>query len=308
MIKKLLFLIFSGLLVSCGGTGDNTSNTPPVVNNPLEIIPIHDTVPNVDYINANDIILYVGFENNQVGTYTEELFDADFDNHWQRIDGIAAIIDNNDNKKLAITSPANKYKKGLWAGKDLAEYNELYLSFKVNFDKEYDFSLGGKLPGLGALNTNLRDADNNQLTPTGCKVITKDPDAGFSLRSMFKENGKAIGYFYYQNNPSTDNCGEQVPYMYNGTSFAFKREKTYLIEQYVKMNDAGLANGIVTIHVNGFKVLEKTGLMFSENRLYKINQLFINIWHGGNSIDWAPSVNSTVVLDDVALSSVALSY
>ena len=238
------------------------------------------------------------------------MFDADFHNSWQNINGTAKIVDRENSLKLAVTNPKGQIKKGIWAGKDLNEFDSLYFSYQIEFGSNYDFSMGGKMPGLSGLNANV-DA-----TPDGCSAAGQKPDAGFSVRSMFRENGRAIGYFYHQNNPNLGNpsnpgkknCGEEIDFRYNGSNFSFQRGKTYLIEQFVKMNDAHQANGIVTVHVNGHKVLERKNMMLGESRKYGINNLFFYLWHGGSTDRWAPDRDSTAYFDNVLFSTEPVSY
>ncbi|NQZ91788.1 MAG: hypothetical protein HRT97_05520 [Moritella sp.] len=315
-MKKILPCIFITLfLTACGGSGsdanDNDQSDIPVVPEiPVDVpvvpevpeVPadpenIHDVVPDVDY-NSSSIFDYVNFDERTNGEYTEDMFDTDFNNEWESITGSANILDRNGSKVLAITHPKDHYKKGISSGKNLNEFNELYFSYQITFGKNYDFSMGGKMPGLAGLNPNVSEK------PDGCKTIGEDE--GFSLRSMFREDGRAIGYFYHQD--KTKSCGDEIDYQHEGENFSFKREKTYLIEQYVKMNDANQANGIVTIYVNGFKVLERTNMTFSENGIHGINYQFIQLWHGGNSDGWAVDRDSTAYLDEFTLSTQPLSY
>lgn len=300
-MKKLLICVFTGtLLVACGGSSTNPDNQgpDPVPSPDLDPAKIHDVVPYVDYENAPGIIDKIDFENRQVDTYTESMFNTDFNNEWGSITGSANIINENNSNKLAVTHPVGHYKKGISAGKELNEFNELYFSYEITFGKDYDFSMGGKMPGLSGLNPNV------SAKPDGCKTIGEDE--GFSLRSMFREDGRAIGYFYHQD--KTKSCGDEIDYQHEGQNFSFKREKTYLIEQFVKMNDANQANGIVTIYVNGFKVLEKTNMTFSENGIYGINYQYFQLWHGGNDSGWAVDRDSTAYFDNVVLSTQPLSY
>lgn len=308
MKKILLALLSSQILFGCGGSGSTPEKPEVIIVQPNIDEQIHNEVPTVNY-QSSSIIKLIDFNSRQASDYTEDMFDTDFELHWQRIDGIAKIIDVNGDMKLAITSPKNEVKKGIHAGKDLTDATELYFLYELTFNANYDFAKGGKLPGLGGLNL----TDTNETKPTGCQVEGQLADRGFSLRSMFREDGRAILYAYYQNNPNIalgdgKACGEAFAYQHNGKDFFFQKAKTYLIEQYVKINDANQANGIVTIHVNGFKVLEKTDMVFSENGHYSINQLFIDIWHGGSTSDWAPSVDSTLVIDNIVLSDAPLTY
>lgn len=296
-MKKILLGIFTGtFLVACGGGSSSTDNNNQT--DPLDPSKIHDVVPYVNYNNAPGIIDNIDFEHQQNGEYTSTMFNTDFNNEWGNVTGEANIVDINGSSKLAVTHPKGHYKKGISGGKDLNEFDELYFSYQITFGKDYDFSMGGKMPGLAGLNP---DASNK---PDGCDSVGEDD--GFSLRSMFREDGRAIGYFYHQD--KTEKCGDEIDYQHEGKNFSFKREKTYLIEQYVKMNDANQANGIVTIYVNGFKVLERRNMTFSENGVHAINYQYTQLWHGGNSSDWAVDRDSTAYFDHFTLSSQPISY
>ncbi|QFI37628.1 hypothetical protein FR932_07110 [Moritella marina ATCC 15381] len=301
-MKKLLLCIFTGtFLTACGGSSSNDDNPqtgPGPIPPPTDPSHIHDVVPNVDYNNAQGIIDSVDFENQQNGEYTSSMFNSDFNNEWGDVTGRANIITMDGSNKLAVTHPKDTYKKGINAGKKLIEHDELYFSYQINFGKDYDFSMGGKLPGLAGLNSQVSGK------PDGCSTVGEDE--GFSLRSMFREDGRAIGYFYHQD--KTKDCGDEIDYQHEGKNFSFKREKTYLIEQYVKMNDANQANGIVTIYVNGFKVLERNDMTFSENGIHAINYQYTQLWHGGNNDKWAVDRDSTAYLDHFTLSTEPLSY
>jgi len=318
MKKIVLLLLSSQFLFACGGSSSSSKSDEVVVDKTNIDEQIHNEIPTVDY-QSSSVITLIDFNSRQAVEYTEDMFDTDFDLHWQRIgdgsvsvDGLANIVNVNNDMKLAITSPRDKIKHGIHAGKDLTRADELYFLYELTFSTGYDFAKGGKLPGLGGLNL----LDENIVKPTGCDIEGQKVDAGFSLRSMFKENGAAVLYAYHQNNPNmnlptTDGkygCGEEISYQHNGKDFSFRTAKTYLVEQRVKVNDANQANGAVTIHVNGFKVLDKSDMTFSENGHYSINQLFIDIWHGGSKSDWAPKVDSTVVIDNIVLSDAPLTY
>lgn len=283
--------------VLCGRDYPTESQTPGLPFEALAPADIHDVVPPVDYTSAA-IIDYINFENRHEGEYTEDMFNHDFDNQWGDISGSASILTVDGSKVLSVTSPEHFYKKGISSGKQFSDYDELYFSYQITFHADYDFSMGGKLPGLAGLNPDV------STKPDGCNHVGEDD--GFSLRSMFREEGRAIGYFYHQD--STESCGEEIDYQHEGANFSFKRDKTYLLEQYVKMNDKNQANGIVELYVNGFKVLERTDMTFSENLEYAINYHFFQLWHGGDNDDWAVDRDSTAYFNHIALSSEPLSY
>jgi hypothetical protein len=250
----------------------------PPAPTPTPVPPATNTIDELPPLDYSGAFVHQDFNHRQVGPYTEDELDTDLVLRWQTLNGPAAIVDVAGDKKFSISAIAGQIKKGLWSAKDLNELEEVYFSYQVTFTGNYDFKLGGKLPGVAGLNFDLKDINGNQFNPDGCKKVTANQ--GFSLRSMFRENGRAVGYFYHQNNPrmSSDNCGEQVQYVHNGEDFHFKRDTAYVVEQYVKMNTANNADGIVRIYVNGHKVLDRDNMVFGQDRLYAINHLYFYLW------------------------------
>ncbi len=157
-MKKTIFaLLSSQILFACGGSGSTPEKPEVIVEQPNIDEQIHNEVPTVDYLSSS-VIKLVDFNSRQEIDYTEDMFDADFDLHWQwigksgeHIDGVAKIIDVNGDMKLAITSLKDEIKVGIHAGKDLTEANELYFLYELTFNGDYDFTKGGKLPGIGGL-------------------------------------------------------------------------------------------------------------------------------------------------------------
>ncbi|MDA9557382.1 hypothetical protein N9R79_07780 [Vibrio sp.] len=270
---------------------------------------IHTTLPNIDYTHAS-IIQYISFDQRDIGEYTGELFKEDFHSAWGRLDAPAVIESHGTNKQLTLLIPKDKIKKGMHGAIALSNHNTLHFSYKVRFKEDYDFRLGGKLPGLGGLNKNV----DRSIYPTGCRSEGQKPDHGFSLRVMFREQGKAVGYFYHQDNPNinngrgNNNCGEDVPYQHKGDDFYFIPGQTYLIEQSVTMNSPNESNGRVHVYINGNRVLMRDNMVFSQTGQYGINTILLDIWHGGSQDNWAPQVNSAITIDDFALSTEPLSY
>jgi hypothetical protein len=254
----------------------------------------------VDYDNADGIIHRADFENRQIGSYDKNDFKSDTNAAWVATLN-ASIVNKDGSLKLKVTSKEYTVKKGISSTRNLDDYSELYFSYEMTIDSDFHFSIGGKLPGLAGRNPAVSQI------PDGCKAVGVND--GFSLRSMFREDGRAIGYFYHQDNPLRNgNCGEEIEYTHNGENFKWIVGKTYVVEQFVKMNDAQQANGIVTIHVNGFKVLERTDMTFSESGVHGVNYGFFQFWHGGSSSRWAPHRDSIIYFDNITISEKSLTY
>jgi len=286
--------------------GDDVVTPIDPIEPPPPVEPVGDinTVPPLDTSGA---LWVVNFENHTEGTdYTDNVADGDFNFQWETISAKTSTIVNG---RWEMLIPKDQIKKGVHAAKDIVPTESVYFGYEIEFHAGYDFSTGGKLPGLVGLNKDLKKANGNQVYPDGCNAEGQGPDEGFSLRSMFRENGRAIGYFYHQGNPLLNGyCGEEIDYMHNGEPFSFTPGVSYYVETYAQMNDAHQANGIVRIWVNGQLVLERTDMVLGESRIYDINHMMFYFWHGGSSSSWAPSVDSLMSFDNVILSTSPISH
>lgn len=145
------------------------------------------------------------------------------------------------------------------------------LSYSVKFDEGYDWTAGGKLPGLcdsGALLSLLTPPatcfKNNSVQcapmwgllifwnatecdakldgvrcwwcdadcPTGCKNMDEHP--GWSSRIMFRPGGAAESYMYYPNMKDFGTCGKSWP-----TPFNFSPGAWHQVTLYIKLNEGG---------------------------------------------------------------------
>ncbi len=56
------------------------------------------------------------------------------------------------------------------------------------------------------------------------------------------------------------------------------------MEQYLKMNEPGLHNGVITAWVDGHQVFGKNDIMFRTVDSLKIEQIWFNFYHGGSAV------------------------
>jgi len=88
-----------------------------------------------------------------------------------------------------------------WKHDLINSYDELFFAYKIRFGADFDFSLGGKLPGLAG-----RTANSGGNVPNGTD--------GWSGRIMWKSNGKIVQYVYHpdqsQNLPYGDDFDWEI--------------------------------------------------------------------------------------------------
>lgn len=146
------------------------------------------------------------------------------------------------------------------------------LSYDLKFAEDFDFSRGGKLPGIGP-----------EEHVTGGKPMHPD---GWSARPMWREDGLLTSYTYHQDKP------ERNGHYSRSNGFFFTRGKFHAVTVVVAVNSArGKKDGRVEIYVDGELQVthENLDLHASDNpeRAYA-GRLLFTTFHGGNDSSWAP--------------------
>jgi hypothetical protein len=160
----------------------------------------------------------------------------------------------------------------------LAPGRDYLLEYRLRFDTGYDFSRGGKIPGLAG-----------GTAPTGC---VQTDGSGFSARMMWRQNGKLIGYIYDLDQRVP--CGEGID-----TPVNFNPGQWYSIKERVRINTARNHDGLLQIWVDDKLVIDQKNRAYmieGPNRL--INQVLFHSFFGGSTQDWAPSRNCTISFSD----------
>jgi hypothetical protein len=145
--------------------------------------------------------------------------------------------------------------------------NEAYLRYFVRFPMGFDFVKGGKLPGL-----------------YGGTVVSgrKIPDGtnGFSTRYMWRTNGAGEVYAYL---PTSVAHGTSL----GRGSWFWPTGVWTEVQQRVKLNTPGQADGEVRVWLNGTPVLTATGLTMRSDPGLQVDGLFFSTFFGGGDASWA---------------------
>jgi len=174
-------------------------------------------------------------------------------------------------------------KKGDNLGADLrlylkdngGEVDELFFRYYLRLGDDWDPTVeGGKLPGLaGTYGT------------AGWGGRRSDGSNGWSLRGSF---GRAFAadsplhglnqlgtYAYYADMPGTYGDGWFWP------GALLQRNRWYAIEQQVRLNTPGAADGLFRVWVDGRLVMERQQLRIRTVARLRIEMVWMNIFHGG---------------------------
>ncbi len=227
-----------------------------------------------------------------------------------------------------------KYPKGEVRSKDsgaqwkwsVPDNQELYLSYWIKFDPDFEFVKGGKLPGFCGGSCNAG----------GDKPNGKD---GWSARLMWQPEGGMIAYVYHKNqatdygdsfhfminppkiyvsapeNPVAGSCviGSKT----NPSCFDLSKEirlekgRWYKMTEYVKVNNFGKKDGAIKAWIDGSFVLDVEGFEFRSGSYaggnpLLIDTVFFSTFFGGNEKTWAPGKDVYSYFDDFTVSKYPL--
>jgi hypothetical protein len=150
---------------------------------------------------------------------------------------------------------------------------DITLNYVVRFSPDFDWGKGGKLPGLGGGNktTGGRPADGYN---------------GFSVRPMWRANGKAEAYVYH--------AGQEGRY---GDSFALPEDfhlptdEDIFVTLLVRLNHPDRADGTLELTFTtktSRQSLHRDNLVWRKSTDLKVSALLFETFHGGNDLSWAP--------------------
>jgi hypothetical protein len=166
-------------------------------------------------------------------------------------------------------------------GREAENPESLYFRYYVQFEEGFDFRLGGKLPGLMGGGDSWKRSGGNQ--PDGTN--------GWTLRLMWQKEGKAVVYAYLPEGTAYNRTswGTSIP-----LNIRFQPGEWHRIEQLVRVNTIGKADGQLTVWIDGEKVLYLDDVIYrtSDTPAGTPGGFYFSTFHGGNSQDWAPEKTS----------------
>jgi hypothetical protein len=224
----------------------------------------------------SDVLLTCDFENDEwwkVWGATKQPVNTSFAEGPQAFGG--------NGRSLRVTTPRGehtgtsydyKFRKRIGS-----EPDEIYFRYYLKFDPDWKHATsGGKLPGISGT--------YGRAGWGGRKVNGRD---GWSARGLFEtRNGAdstAIGFYCYH----ADMRGRY------GEHWRFQPRlehgRWYCVEQYCKLNTLGESgsrgknDGILRGWIDGQVAFEKTDIRFRDVESLKIEEIWINVYHGGET-------------------------
>jgi hypothetical protein len=232
----------------------------------------------------------IDFENLTAGVYTEAALESQWGRvGWRRLEDRGQIVADPDSVRGQVLRVS--YPQGAVGGRvggvqflvPLAPAPEYWLSYYVLFEDGFDFRRGGKLPGL----------------TSGGSVYTggthPEQGEGWSARYMWKQGGDPIVYLYYVDMPGR--WGENLAL----GDAKFVPGRWHHLVQHIRVNTPDGADGLLEVWFDGEKVLERTDLRLRIGRQGEIDSFFFSTFHGGNTPDYAPRVDSAARFDGFSI-------
>jgi len=230
----------------------------------------------------------VDFDGHPAGPYEMRIFRRDWANAFLgKFHQRASIAAEPNGKSLRVIYPKGSLGPNEGGGafrQRLAPLGSRSLSYRVLFEKGFDFRRGGKLPGLGGGKSN-----------TGGEKPTGD---GWSARYMWGEDGK-LGLYLYHLDQKTK-YGDRIELKANAIPGQW-----ITLRQTVQVNAPGKADGRIRVWVDEKLALDRKKLRLRgkvKPEVALIDQFMFSTFHGGSTRDWAPRRDSHARFDDFVIS------
>jgi len=175
--------------------------------------------------------------------------------------------------------------------------NQACIRYRVRFSKDFDFSLGGKLPGLEGVAPGVSPS-----VPAGGG---NPGDKGWSGRMMWVGPeayswagpvNMAVSYMYGPEQEST--YGDNVRW-----NEAFGDGRWHRVKQCYRMNTVGRSNGKLRAWMDREKVLEVTDHVYRLRKDVHVSHLMWDVFRGGGTLDWAGSRDGHIDFDNVKVTT-----
>jgi hypothetical protein len=178
-------------------------------------------------------------------------------------------------------------------------YDKACMSYDVKFSSGFDFSLGGKLPGLLGVAPGVSPG-----TPTGGgstdsgwsgRVMWLGPDA-YSIAGEGGNDNMGATYLYHSGQSGTygDNLWWHKP---------FVDGRWHHVKQCHSMNTIGQSNGVMQAWFDGSLVINDSSVKYRTKSDVHITHFDWNIFRGGNTSAWAGSRDGYVDMDNLSVTT-----
>ena len=171
------------------------------------------------------------------------------------------------------------------------------ISYDIRFGRNFDWSLGGKLPGLLGVAPGVAPS-----LPAGGN---SPGDKGWSARLMWLgpkayswagPTNMAVSYMYGP--AQVSRYGDNLQWRK-----AFKAGRWHSLRQCHQMNTPGVRNGLLQAWLDGRRVVNRTNYLYRTRSDVAINYLSWSIFRGGSDMSWAGSHTDQIDIDNLTVTA-----
>ncbi len=241
-------------------------------------------------------LLFASFDSLATGQMTGTKFQSQFGGvqyaNWIFDDSTVASAEKSYRVRLeagTINGNPSSGNHGIALAVPLArQVNNACIRYRIRFGENFDWSKGGKLPGLSGVAPGV-----SPTVPTGGG---NPGDKGWSGRLMWGSGGSVSSYMYHPKQPS-----------YYGQGFGWSRRvddgRWHVLRQCYRMNTVGKKNGVLRAWLDGARVLNRTDFVYRLKNTVHISHLMWSVFRGGATMDWAGHRDSHVDFDRVRVTT-----
>lgn len=196
---------------------------------------------------------------------------------------------------LRVDLPAGTGGGAQWEVPLPGSYGRACLAYRVRFGPGFEFSRGGKLPGLAG----VVDGYSIARAAGGDDPDETPPDEGpdgenaWSSRMMWRERGAAVTYLYAPDWNAKHEYGEDKPW-----GRRFEAGRFHTVETCIDMNRPGSHDGAIRTRFDGEAAYRHDGVRFRDTDDLGIDRLFFSTFRGGDDPSWYVDQDAYIEFDD----------
>lgn len=200
-----------------------------------------------------------------------------------------------DGRVLRLEFPAGSGGGAQWEVQLPGRYDRACLSYRVRFSPGFEFSKGGKLPGLagvaeGYVMAHAAGGNDSDETPPD---DGPDGENAWSSRMMWRDGGAAVTYLYAPDWNARHEYGENKPW-----GRRFQDGRFHTVETCVTMNTPGRHDGAIRTRFDGRAAYRHDAMRFRDTNDLGVNVLFFSTFRGGNDSSWYSDHDAYIEFDD----------
>ncbi|ORY96287.1 hypothetical protein BCR43DRAFT_270553 [Syncephalastrum racemosum] len=167
-----------------------------------------------------------------------------------------------------------------------ASYDSMLLRYDLAFASNFDWVLGGKLPGLFGGPPGKGCSGGNKADGSNC----------FSSRLMWRQGGSGEAYAYIpDSNVCSDSnvqCNDEYGVSFSRGVIQFKTNQWTTLEMYVKVNNASKSDGILQVWQDGSLKINQQNLQYRTSNAVALTSMMFSTFFGGGSTNSARATSS----------------